>query len=56
MNLDGKEIRTDIAGFGIVYWEGGFRGWIMIDAWEVPDPYDACLKGKQAIEKFLARV
>jgi sugar phosphate isomerase/epimerase len=25
--------------------EGGFRGWIMIDAWEVPDPYDACRKG-----------
>jgi len=25
--------------------EGGFRGWIMIDAWQVPDPYDACRKG-----------
>jgi sugar phosphate isomerase/epimerase len=31
--------------------EGGFRGWIMIDEWEVPDPYDACLKGKQAVDK-----
>jgi sugar phosphate isomerase/epimerase len=30
--------------------EGGFRGWIMIDEWEVPDPYDACVKGKRAIE------
>ena len=29
--------------------EGGFRGWIMIDAWEIPDPYDACRKGLQAI-------
>jgi sugar phosphate isomerase/epimerase len=29
---------------------GGFRGWIMVDAWEVPDPYDACLKCKRAIE------
>jgi inosose dehydratase len=29
--------------------EGGFRGWIMIDAWEVPDPYDACRKGSEAI-------
>lgn len=24
---------------------GGFRGWLMIDEWEVPDPYDACRKG-----------
>ena len=30
--------------------EGGFRGWIMIDTWEIPDPYDACTKGKQAID------
>lgn len=35
-------------------WEGGFQGWMNIDAWQVPDPYDACLKGKQAIESFLA--
>jgi sugar phosphate isomerase/epimerase len=33
-------------------WEGGFRGWMNIDAWEIPDPYDACLKGKQAIDLF----
>lgn len=31
--------------------EGGFRGWIMIDEWEVPDPYDACSKGIRAIRK-----
>jgi sugar phosphate isomerase/epimerase len=30
--------------------DGGFRGWIMIDAWEVPDAYDACTKGKRAID------
>jgi hypothetical protein len=30
--------------------QGGCRGWIMIDEWEVPDPYDACVKGKRAIE------
>jgi hypothetical protein len=29
---------------------------MMIDAWEVPDPYDACLKGKRAIDRFLASV
>jgi sugar phosphate isomerase/epimerase len=34
-------------------WRGGFRGWINIDAWEIPDPYDACLKGKRAIDSFL---
>jgi len=28
---------------------GGFRGWLMVDEWEVPDPYDACLKCKHAI-------
>lgn len=31
--------------------EGGFQGWIMIDAWKIPDAYDACAKGKQAIER-----
>ena len=31
--------------------DGGFRGWIMIDEWEVPDPYDACVKGMKAIRR-----
>ena len=31
--------------------EGGFQGWIMIDQWKIPDPYDASVKGKQAIER-----
>ncbi|MCX8108664.1 MAG: sugar phosphate isomerase/epimerase, partial [Verrucomicrobiae bacterium] len=30
--------------------EGGFRGWIMVDAWEIPDPYEACIKGKKMID------
>lgn len=30
---------------------GGFEGWIMIDQWEVPDPYDASEKGLRAIQK-----
>ena len=34
--------------------KGGFDGWIMIDAWEIPDPYDACVKGKRAIERARA--
>jgi sugar phosphate isomerase/epimerase len=32
----------------------GWRGWIMMDEWEVPDPYDACLKGKKAVDQVLA--
>lgn len=31
--------------------EGGFRGWIMIDEWEVPDPYRACTTCKEAIDR-----
>ena len=30
--------------------DGGFRGWSMVDEWEVPDPYDACLKCKMVID------
>jgi sugar phosphate isomerase/epimerase len=33
-----------------VLWQGGFEGWIMIDPWMTPDPYDACRKGRAAIE------
>ena len=28
---------------------GGFRGWIMVDAWEIPDPYDAAAKAQRAM-------
>jgi len=31
--------------------DGGFRGWIMVDEWEVPDPYDACIKCKRVIDQ-----
>jgi sugar phosphate isomerase/epimerase len=34
--------------------DGGFNGWIMIDAWEVPDPYDACAKGLAMIRRAAA--
>jgi sugar phosphate isomerase/epimerase len=37
-------------------WEGGYRGWIMIDGWLIEDVYDACRKGKRAIERTLASV
>jgi sugar phosphate isomerase/epimerase len=45
---------VDIAASLRTLREGGFSGWIMIDSWEIPDPYDACLKGKQAIERAMA--
>jgi sugar phosphate isomerase/epimerase len=33
-----------------VLWNGGYEGWIMIDPWMTKDPYDACRKGRLAIE------
>ena len=33
-----------------ILWKGGYEGWIMIDAWMTKDPYDACRKGRLAIE------
>ncbi len=30
--------------------EGGFQGWIMMDGWEIPDPYDAATKMKRAVD------
>ncbi len=34
---------------------GGFRGWCMIDAWQIPDPYDASRKGKAALEQGMPK-
>ncbi len=31
-------------------WRGGFEGWFMIDAWNTQNPYDACRKGRLAVE------
>ena len=45
---DGK---TDCAKALKILKAGGFRGWIMVDEWEVPDPYDACLKCKRVVEE-----
>ncbi|MCA9445739.1 MAG: sugar phosphate isomerase/epimerase, partial [Candidatus Omnitrophica bacterium] len=32
---------------------GGFEGWIMMDEWQVPDPYEACRAGADCIRRFL---
>ncbi|HEY5913225.1 MAG TPA: sugar phosphate isomerase/epimerase family protein [Verrucomicrobiae bacterium] len=45
------EGHTDCAKGLKILKEGGFRGWIMIDEWEVPDPYDACLKCKRVVDQ-----
>ncbi|MBM3334327.1 sugar phosphate isomerase/epimerase [Candidatus Sumerlaeota bacterium] len=50
---DGKlDIRENMRAL----WEGGYRGWFMFDTWNTEDPYDASLKGKRAMESFLATV
>ena len=30
------------------------RGWIMVDTWQIPDPYHASTKGLQAIQRGMA--
>jgi sugar phosphate isomerase/epimerase len=45
------EGHTDCAKALTMLKKGGFRGWIMVDEWEVPDPYDACLKCKRVIDQ-----
>lgn len=42
--------RIDCAKSLQILKDGGFRGWIMVDEWEVPDPYDACVKCKRVID------
>ena len=42
--------RTDCAKSLRLLKDGGFHGWMMVDEWEVPDPYDACLKCKRAFD------
>jgi len=40
----------DIHASLLTLWKGGYRGWIMIDGWLIRDVYDACVKGKRAID------
>lgn len=35
--------------------QGGYEGWIMIDAWMTDDPYLASSKGKEAIDAAIAK-
>ena len=36
-------------------WDGGYAGWIMIDAWMIDDAYLAARRGKEAIDAAEAR-
>ena len=42
--------RVDCAKSLRILKDGGFHGWLMVDEWEVPDPYDACIKCKSAFD------
>jgi len=44
----------DIHASLMTLWKGGYRGWIMIDGWIIKDVYDACRKGKRAIDRALS--
>ena len=46
---------VDIARSLKILGDGGFTGWIMIDAWKTRDPYDACRKGLAAVRKAAAQ-
>jgi sugar phosphate isomerase/epimerase len=48
------EGHCDIHASLTTLWNGGYRGWIMIDEWLIDDVYTACRKGKQAIERVLS--
>ncbi len=50
------EGHCDIPASLRMLWRGGYRGWIMIDGWKIRDVYDACRKGKRAIEGVLDEV
>jgi len=35
--------------------DGGYRGWLDIDVWEQPDPFEASAIGKRVLDDFLVR-
>lgn len=49
-HLPAGDGHIDVARALEVLWEGGYEGWIMVDPWMTPDPYDACRKGRLVIE------
>lgn len=49
-HLAAGEGHIDIPASFATLREGGFRGWINMDTWEVPDPYAAALAGQKAAQ------
>jgi sugar phosphate isomerase/epimerase len=49
------EGHCDVAASLDVLWEGGYEGWLMIDAWMTEDAYVASRKGIEAIDAAIAR-
>lgn len=50
------EGHCDIEAALTTLWEGGYDGWIMIDAWLTEDPYHASHQGIQAIKTAEAHI
>lgn len=48
-HLGAGDGHIDVAATFKTLKDGGFRGWVMIDSWQIPDPYDASTKGLKAI-------
>lgn len=46
---------VDIAANLDLLWRDGYRGWIMLDNWEIPDQFDALVKGKRALDAAMKR-
>jgi sugar phosphate isomerase/epimerase len=53
-HLPAGEGHVDINASFQTLQQGGFNGWIMIDGYQVPDPYAAGTKGIAAIKQFCA--
>jgi sugar phosphate isomerase/epimerase len=50
-HLGAGDGHIDVAASFKTLKKGGFNGWIMVDTWQVPDPYDASTKGLKAIQR-----
>ena len=50
-HLPAGDGHIDIAATFKTLRDGGFTGWVMVDPWQIPNPYNACTKGLQAIKE-----
>jgi len=54
-HLAAGEGHIDVAASFKTLKDGGFSGWIMIDCWQISEPYDASTKGLKAIKQGMRR-